>query len=38
MPSVTEKEEIEFVFTHPETGMQTRYVWDRNKNEIIKWL
>ena len=38
MPSVTEKEEIEFVFTHPETGMRTHYVWNKNKNEIIKWL
>lgn len=37
MPSVTEKEEIQFVFTHPETGIQTSYVWNINKNEIIKW-
>jgi hypothetical protein len=38
MPSVTEKQEIQFVFTHPETGMQTHYVWNKNKNEIVKWI
>lgn len=37
MPSITEKEEIQFVFTHLETGIQTSYVWNINKNEIVKW-
>lgn len=38
MPSVTEREEIQFVFTHPETGIQTSYMWNINKNEIVKWI
>jgi hypothetical protein len=38
MPSVSEKGEIQFIFTHLESGMQTIYVWNKNKNEIVKWL
>ena len=37
MPSVAEKEEIQFVFTHQETGIQTSYMWNINKKEIVKW-
>jgi len=38
MPSVSEKGEIQFVFTHLESGIQTSYVWNKIKNEIVKWL